>query len=330
MIPRQLVVVSLLLLFPIPLLAQSRRPGSGSVGSMSQPSRLEIQITAGSRALMNTTVYVEVSSVEGGTRRGYTDSDGRVNFDVPSGSYQLEVSGPGIERASASLVIPPSQRYYHEDVQVKLQTGETTRAPGGMVSAATLHVPENAGHEFAKGMKEMNAHNWSKAREHFEKAVKDYPQFDWGYNNIGVTYIQEKNQNAAKEAFEKAVSINGKNPDAVRNLARMKLMENDCNGGKALLLKIGPDPHDLDALMMLSFAQLQTHEFDAALANALKVHQGEPDNFPLAHLVAARVYEIKGNHGAAQTQYRTYLKEAPNTPEAQAAKEGIQRLSAKK
>jgi tetratricopeptide (TPR) repeat protein len=297
----------------------------------SLPSKLEVQLTAGnSRPLMNTPVYIEVSSVDGGTRRGYTDSDGRVNFDVPSGSsYQLLASGPGIESASASIVIPASQRFYHEELEVKLQTPEGTRAPGGMVSASKLRVPEKAQHEFAQGMKEMSAHNWSKARQHFEKAIKVYPQFGWSYNNIGVTYVQEKNTKAAREAFEKAVAINDKNADAVRNLARMKLMENDCSGGKALLLRLGPDPRDLDALTMLAFAQLQTHEFDAALTNALKVHRGEPDRFPLAHLVAARVYEIKGNQSAAQAQYQMYLKEAPSTPEAQVAREGMQRLAAK-
>jgi Tfp pilus assembly protein PilF len=212
---------------------------------------------------------------------------------------------------------------------VELRTGGTaTKEPGGMVSAANLRVPEKAGHEFAKGMKEMSAHNWSKAREHLEKAVKYYPQFDWAYNNMGVAYIQEKNTKGAREAFEKAVAINDKNPDAVRNLARMKLMDNDFGGGKELLLKLGPNPQDLDALMMLAYAQLKTHELDAALANALKVHRGDHDRFPLAHLIAARVYEVKGNQGAARGQYQMYLKEAPDTPEAQIAKEGMQRLAA--
>lgn len=211
---------------------------------------------------------------------------------------------------------------------MEAHTGKETKAPGGMVAAETLRVPENASEEFAKGMREMRAQNWSKARQHFEKAVKDYPQFDWGYNNIGVTYVQEKNTKAAREAFEKAVAINGKNPAAMRNLARMKLVDKDYSGGKELLLKLGPDPGDLEALTMLAYAQLNTREFDSALANALKVHQGEPDRYPLAHLVAARVYEIKGNQSAAQAQYQMYLKEAPDTPDAQLAKEGMQRVSA--
>lgn len=239
----------------------------------------------------------------------------------------MTASGPGIESKSASFVIPLSERFHHEEIQVHTVA---TNTPGGIVSASTLRVPEKAEREFAKGMKEMSTHNWSKARQHFEKAIKDYPQFDWAYNNLGVTYILEKNTKAAREAFEKAVAINGKNPDAVRNLARTKLMDNDFSGAKELLLKLGPDPRDFDALMMLAYAQLNLHEFEAALTDAMKVLQGDPDRFPVAHLIAARIYEIKGNRSAAQAQYQMYLKQAPNTPQAQLAKEGMGRLTANK
>jgi len=328
-IGRQSVVIFVLLILPISLFSQARIPGQARDAA----STLEIQLTIGnSRPLLNTPVYVEVSSFQGGARRGYTDSDGKVNFYVTNGTeYRVNVSGPGVESTSTSFVIGPSERYHHQEIQVVVvPTGTAEKAPGGLVAAANLRVPENARQEFAKGMKEMGAENWSKARQHFEKAVKDYPQFDWGYNNIGVTYVHEKNAQAAREAFEKAVAINDKNMDAVRNLARMKLIDKDYSGGKELLLKLGPAPGDLEALMMLAYAQLNTHEFDAALTNALKVHQGEPDRFPFAYLIAARAYEIKGNQSAAQAQYQMYLQKAPNTPDAQLAKEGMQRVAASK
>jgi len=264
--------------------------------------------------------------------RGYTDSSGRVNFFVRSGTdYQVTASGPGIASTSSSFSIPPSETFHQEEVEVRFDTGAAaTKGPGGVVSASNLRIPKKATDEFAQGMKEMSARNWSKARQHFEKAIKNYPQFDSGYNNIGVTYIQENNTNAARKAFEKAVAINGKNPDAVRNLARLKLMDNDFNGGKQLLLRLGPDARDFDALSMLAYAELNTNELDAALANALKVQQGGPDRFPIALLIAARVYELKGNRTAARTRYEMYLKAAPDTTQAQSARQGLQRLATSK
>jgi Tfp pilus assembly protein PilF len=245
--------------------------------------------------------------------------------------FQLTANGPGIEGRVISFEIPAGERFHHEEVDVKLRSGGTPgQAGGGIISAASLHIPENARNEFARGMQEMREHNWSKARAHFEKAITTYPQFDWAYNNIGVAYIQEKNTKGAREAFEKAVAINDKNPDAVRNLARMKLVENDFSGGKELLLKLGPTPHDPDALTLLAFAQMKTNDLEAALSNAVKVHQGDPDRFPMAHLIAGRIYEVEGNQSAAQAQYQMYLREAPDSPQAQIAKEGMQRLSVRK
>jgi Tfp pilus assembly protein PilF len=296
-------------------------------------SRLDVQLTTErSRPLQDLPVFVEITSGGGAPQRGYTDSEGRVSFTVPSGRrYDLAAKGPGIETKVESFEIAPGQRSHMEEVEVKLTAGgTTTKAPGGMVSAENLRVPEKAQQEFTKGMKEMSAQNWSKAREHLEKAIKYYPQFDWAYNNMGVAYIQEKNLQGAREAFQKAVEINNKNTDAMRNLARMKLMDKDFIGVKELLMKLGPDPHDAEALMMLAYAQSQTREFDAALATALRVHQGEPDRFPLAHLITARVYEMKGNQNAAQEQYQIYLREAPDAPDAHIAKEGMQRLAARR
>jgi Tfp pilus assembly protein PilF len=262
--------------------------------------------------------------------RGYTDSNGRINFDVPSGTrYQASVSGPGIESRSTTFDIPPTQRFLHEEIEVELNTGGTaTKGPGGMVSASNLRVPEKAGHEFAKGMKEMSAHNWSKARKHLEKAIKDYPQFDWAYNNLGVACMQENDAKDARAAFEKAVAINDKNTDAVKNLARLELADNDFAGAKAVLLKLGQEPRDPEALTMLSYTQLRTWEFNAALDNALKVPHEGPERFPVVHLIAARVYEIRGNRSAAEAQYKQYLNVAPDGPEARVAKEGIQRVEA--
>lgn len=40
----------------------------------------------------------------------------------------------------------------------------------------------------------------------------------------------------------------------------MELMDRDSSGGMELLLKLGPDPHDLDALMMLLYAQLKLRD----------------------------------------------------------------------
>ncbi len=119
-------------------------------------SRLDIQLTTErSRPLQDLPVFVEITSGGGAPQRGYTDSEGRVSFTVPSGTrYELAVKGPGIETKVESFEIAPGQRSHREEVEVNLQAaGTTTRAPGGIISAANLRIPEKAQQEFTKGMK---------------------------------------------------------------------------------------------------------------------------------------------------------------------------------
>jgi hypothetical protein len=79
---------------------------------------------------------------------------------------------------------------------------------------------------------------------------------------------------------------------------------------------------------MLSFTELKTKQFDQALSDAEKVHQDGRDTFPLAHLVAATVRESKGDLAGARKHFEMYLKEAPDSPQAQVAKQGLERIQA--
>lgn len=330
--------VSLLLLFAIGLCAQTRRPTpspntvptvprSPSTGGM---SRIEVRITTDDSRPLGTQVLVELGSMGGGTiQQTYTDAEGHVSFSAPTGrSYQLRVSGPGIESSSTAMDIYPGETFHHENVAVKLKRdANNPTGGGGIVSATELNVPEKAHREFSKGMELLKDKKWEEARKHFEKAIKEYPKYDWAYNNIGVADMNLKDPVGAREAFTKAVEINDKNPDATKNLAKLKIQDNDLAGAKDLLMKSNTAlPGSPDTLVLLAFTQYRTQDFDGALANAEKCHTTEPDNYPLGHLIAGAVREKKGDRQGAQKQYQMYLKEAPDGPQAQLAKDALARL----
>lgn len=319
--------------------AQARRPSiniSPPTIRNSNEARLEVQLTTETSRPLETRTMVELSSMTGSTQQGFPDSNGRVSFSVRAGSnYRLEVTGPDVERTSASIEILPNESYHRETVAVKLKSnaspGNSSPGGNGTVSAALLRAPEKARKEFSKGMEFMRSHTWDKARDHFAKAIKEYPNFDWAYNNLAVTEMQMHDAAAARQDFERAVQLNDKNSDATRNLAKLKMAENDFAGAKPLLEKsLASDPNNPDTLMLLAFAQFKMRDWNNALENAEKVHQAEPDRYPFAHLIAAAIRESRGDRAGAEKQYQTYLHEAPDTPEAQLAKNGLQRLSAGK
>ncbi len=331
------------LLLASPLLAQKRPPANNGNVNPSIPSspgrttphevRIDVLVTdEGSRPVTNTPLMVELATFGGSPQRTYTNMDGHATFTVTAGSsYQITVTGQEVETANSSFQLYPDESMHREYVAVKFKKDASKGAPGGVVSATNLNIPGKARDEFSKGVEEMNQSKWDSAKKHFEKAIKEYPSFDWAYNNLGVIELQLKNKDAAEQDFAKAVELNDKNSDATANLARMKLGDNDFNSAKELLKKsLVLQPQNPKTLTMLAFAQFKTSEFDAALATAEKVHQEDVDHYPFAHIIAGRVRELKGDQAGAERNYRAYLKESPEGPEAALAKEGLTRLEAKK
>ncbi len=334
------------------LFAQTRRPptggnpgGPGNPGNTnpisgmnipntsSQPrmTRLEIQLTSDGTRPLPVQALVQLSLMSGGTiQENYTDMDGRVSFSVPPAqNYQVRVTGPGIETSQSSFELFDGESFHHQAVVVKLTADAKANLPGGMVSAAMLNVPAKARHEYDKGMELMEKGKLPDAKKHLEKAIEIYPNFDWAFNNIGVIDMRTNDVAGARDAFTRAVTINSKNFDANRNLARLKLRDNDYDGAKILLKNaLTSKPDDAETLGMLSFTELKTDQYDQALLDSEKVHKDGHDAFPLAHLVAASVRESKGDLPGAQKQYEMYLKEAPDSPQAQVAKQGLQRIQA--
>ncbi len=294
-------------------------------------SRIDVQITNEMSRPLPAQVMVELDSPSGGAiQTTYTDPEGRASFTATAGSmYQIKVSGVGIEAKVIRFDIQPGESFHHEYISVKTTTDKANSLPGGIISASMLNVPQKARQEFEKGMKDFQSKKWEDAKKHFEKATKEYPNFDWAFNNIGVADIQLHDQQGAREAFQRAVSINDKNPDATKNLARFLIEENKFEEAKGLLLKSNTvQPGNPDTLVLLAYSQMKTNDLDAALANAEKCHRSDPDHYPLGHLIAAAVRETKGDLAGAEKQYQTYLKEAPDTPQAKAAKQGLARIQA--
>lgn len=301
--------------------------------SIGRDITVEIQVTDdNSMPIQNQQLMVELNPFGGGgPQRTFVDSNGHATFRVHGGSsYQVSVTGQDIETANSAFEIYPDETIHRERVEVKYKKDAKKDSPGGVVSAAEMKVPPKARSEFSKASEEMDRGRWDDAKKHLLKAIDIYPKYDWAYNNLGVVEIQLKNNEAARQAFTKAVELNDKNADATANLAQIKLGENDFQGAKDLLAKsLTIRPKSSKALLMMAIAQYNTNELDAALATAEKVHEGDVDKYPLAHFIAAEIREKKGDRAGAERQYQAYLKEAPEGPQAGAAKDALVRVEAK-
>ena len=300
--------------------------------------RIQVRVAYGDERPVGQRIRLELLNAQGVlVEQTFTDGEGQATFQITGGgTYRAQASGPDIEQTVSELVdIQPGDQmsmiWLH--VQPKTSaTGVVTSKTGSNRTTTTaneLRVPADAKKLFLKGMEALYRHDYRNAAEQFEKATVVYPQYDAAYDNLGATYMQLGETDKARAAFERAVQLNDKNADAERNYARVLLTDQNYARAIELLTKaLAMAPQDPASLTLLAMAQLRTGDLDAALQNALKVHQLQHQGYAVAHYVAGRAYELKQQYSKATAEYETYLREDPNGPEARQVRSGLVRVTA--
>jgi len=242
----------------------------------------------------------------------------------------LRISGMTIEEQTTSAFFINTGESSHTEwvrVQPKPDANNSQVPPTATVSQASLKVPKKASKELDRGGEAFQQGDWKAAVEHYEKAIALYPEYAVAYNNLGSAYVKSGDYDKARESYEKAVGIDSHLASAYVNLARLlqvqkRLPEAEEQLSKALAL----EPTQPETLTMLALVQFREGKLDEAIANARKVHSGDPDPYPVAHYIAAVALQAKQDQAGAQAEYELFLKESPNDPNAPRARAALKEL----
>ena len=265
----------------------------------------------------------------------FTDANGRATLVVSfAGDYRLRAEGSTLqEPASTTFRVDELDKSKTVFLKVKLKLGDTTATSkpntSAVTSAAELRIPSDAQKAFHKGMDAWEHRDIPKAAEYFEKAIAIYPDYDAAYNNLGVMYFQTNQVEKARQAFEQSVSLNEKNADADRNLARILINDRNFSRAQDLLRKsLMVEPLNPVTLTLLCVAEAESGDLEGALATARKTHQLPHEGYPLVHYIAGRALEQEGKPQQAYAEYETYLSESPNGAEAPQVRSALAHLTA--
>jgi tetratricopeptide (TPR) repeat protein len=266
--------------------------------------------------------------------RRETDDNGTVEFQTLSGVHQVRITGPGIQPYEGEVDVTPAEMTHMERIRVRRAATSDTTAPSGVaapVPAVRLHIPEAARKAFEKGMEAMHGQKWEQGRTQFESAIKEYPDYDEAYLNLGVVQGQLKDVEGARRSFSKAVELNPDFAEANRNLARILLAEHNNDEALRLLKRsLGTEPNNAWALLNAAYLELQAKSFEQALADAQHVHQLAHENLANAHMVAGYAAQAMAQPEVAEKEFRLYLKEDPDGPNSKRAREAVAKLTASK
>jgi tetratricopeptide (TPR) repeat protein len=197
------------------------------------------------------------------------------------------------------------------------------------VSAWDAAAPPAATKELEKGNKAVEHGDAKAAIEHYEKALKHYPQYVSAYNNMGAAALLEGDNAKAQQALLEAVKLDPKQPVPMANLGRVSFSQRNFTAAEEYMNKavaLAPDPQNLT---LLAYAEAVNGHYDAAIANGQKVHAGKHPQQGVIHLVMGTAYQSEHKTDEAIAEYQLFLKEDPKNPRAYIARQQLEKLGVK-
>lgn len=196
------------------------------------------------------------------------------------------------------------------------------------VSVSDLLVPARARKELERGTRALLRQNWVQARDQLNKAISIYPSYAGAYNNLAIVYAHLGDGDKERQAFEKAIALDGHFALAHLNFGRMDLERGKIPEAITELNTAATlSPKNPSVFILLGYCQFLQKHFDDAIAASNEAHKLSAPHM-MAHRIAARAFEQKGQFDRAATELNVFLQEEPPGPAAEAARKELQIVEA--
>jgi tetratricopeptide (TPR) repeat protein len=257
----------------------------------------------------------------------------------------LRASAPGFRSRTISL----AQVSAFDETVDRIDVGtivvqRTSKIEGMTLSATPYKAPKDARKAYEKGLEAQKGGRLDDARKYYETAVKLYPTYESAWYRLGIVLQKQNDNDAARNAFTRATTINSKYMPAYLSLASMAFAAQ--NWTEVLkftgpILEIDPLNHatvtgyilDLDpwnfmeAYFFDAAANYGLGKFEDAEKSALKAeHVDLRTQFPQLHLLLSKIYILKKDYPDAICQLQMYLELVPSAKDAGELRELLAQL----
>jgi len=321
-------------------LGQSGRDTTGTGGNHIIQGK--IYFPSGKRA--EGSIQVKLQSYGTGEISTFADVSGTFTFtNLSPGTYQVIVNaGDEYELAHDSVTIDsdlnlarsgvslnPGTRRYTVMITLQTKPSSALRTKAAVLNAALAEVPENARTLYQKALEFENAGDNQKAIDNLKTAISLYPKFPLALNELGVQYLKIGQAGKAVDPLKSATSLN---PDAfspklnlgIALLETQKYPEAETELREALKLASTPTAH---MYLGLTLARLRnSNEAEKELKTAI---ESSNDQLSIAHYFLGGLYWQVHQYQRAADELETYLRLAPNAPDAERVRGTIKELRAK-
>jgi len=227
---------------------------------------------------------------------------------------ELRASLPGYR--SESVILGRRSMFDNPDVGTIILR-RLANVEGTAISFTTLAAPKEAKKSFEKAQKLLRDKNPKpdQAAKELEKAVQLYPVYAAGWHLLGQARLAIKDEEGARQAFEKSLAADPKYINPYTQLAALELQSRRWDAAANLT----------DRLASLDPSMTQAHYFNAvanynlgkislaekSVRSALKHDDG--NRFPQTHHLLGAILARQGNYPSAAEEFRNFLKLVPNS-----------------
>jgi len=256
---------------------------------------------------------------------------------------ELRASASGFHSSVINLIDITSTLDRNIDVGA-IVVHRAGKIAGMTLDATPYKAPRDASRAYERGLEAERNGRLANARKYFERAVKIYPPYAIAWFQLGIVLQKEEQNDAAREAYVQATTIDTKFLPPYLSLALMAYAAENWTGVLELtghILDLNPLNQaaatgyilDLDPLnyTMAYFynavANYKLNKLEDAEKSALKAeHLDLRNRFPQLHLLLAEILARKNNYAMAILETKTYLDLAPQAKDADQVREKLAKL----
>jgi len=191
-------------------------------------------------------------------------------------------------------------------------------AEGNTVSAVSLAAPKDAKKAYDRGMESLKKQKTDEARKDFAKAVELYPKYAAAWQELGKLQAPGDAESARK-SFGSAIEADPKFTSPYMQLTVLALREKNWQEVAQLTDKIVKlDPFDYpQAFFYNAVANYNMKNLEVAEQSALQAEKLDTRHLlPQVNQLLGIMLALRRDFPAAATEFRNYLKVAPDGPEA--------------
>jgi tetratricopeptide (TPR) repeat protein len=257
-----------------------------------------------------------------------TDKNGKfAYFGLAGGTWDVDFEAPGYQAKQISVPVQELNRNASIDVQLEPvePPKETEGASHEELQVAGQKISKETAAAIDAGNTALTAKNWPVARENYQKALQEMPDYAPLYMSVAKTYAGEENTAEAINWARKAAEKDPSDGSAWKTIAELELSRGNLDAGREALSKVPAGQASDTSYLNLGILLYNKKQNAAAEESFGKALAQTPDLADAYYYRGLARMQLKKN-AEAKADLQKYLELAPSGGDADTVKELLKSL----